>query len=168
MMKSKIAIALFAVFGFAALGVVYLYASRPVPFTPSSAAVDPRFTKADLNKDGKLDQQEFEQYLVTLNKMKMVKVSQETTAGECSTDNADNAAYANEGSYMESALGYAFVPVKSVSETVVTKSKEGGCCGKKKEKEMTASTESGGCCGKKKEKEITASTESGGCCGKKL
>jgi hypothetical protein len=128
-----------------------------VLFTPTSA-VDSRFAGADSNRDGKLNQQEFEQYLAKLNQMKMVKKSESAPAGECDFKNK-NETYAREGSYIESALGYSYVPVKSVTETDVTeiegtenvKSKSGGCCGGKK-KEMTSmsSEKSGGCCGGKK------------------
>ncbi|MDR2438472.1 MAG: hypothetical protein LBE12_03740 [Planctomycetaceae bacterium] len=106
--------------------------------------VDPRFAKADTNQDGKLDQAEFEQYLALLNKMKLAKP-------KVAEPSPIEKRYGNKGSYMESAMGYAFVPVKSVSETVLEK-KEGGCCGKKtkttERTETVETTKTSGCCGK--------------------
>lgn len=119
--------------------------------------VDPRFAKADTNHDGKLDQEEFEQYLALLSKMKLAKP-------KVAEPSLIEKQYGNKGSYMESAMGYAVVPVKSVSETVLEK-KEGGCCGKKTETAKTSPKS--GCCGAKTETaEITETTKESGCCGK--
>ncbi|MDR3234070.1 MAG: hypothetical protein LBT46_10485 [Planctomycetaceae bacterium] len=146
-------IVLSAVFGIAALGAVCLFAGG-FSLTPKEA-VDPRFAAADTDKNGKLDHREFEEYLVRLNRMKIVKVPDTASAGECSGSEKETAS-TSSGNYMESALGYSYVPVKSATEKPMTK--EGGCCGKMKMKEAektgsgteTASMEkSGGCCGKK-------------------
>ncbi|MDR1964215.1 MAG: hypothetical protein LBQ50_10585 [Planctomycetaceae bacterium] len=112
-MKLKSIVILFAVF----IGVVSTVFASETTKIP----VDPRFAKADLNHDGKLDQAEFEQYLALLSKMKLAKP-------KMAAPGTIEKQYGNKGSYMESALGYAFVPVKSVTKTVIEK-KEGSCCG---------------------------------------
>jgi hypothetical protein len=151
-MKLKKIVVLFAMFFCTVLAVVAGEAVKK--------QVDPRFAKADTNQDGKLDQDEFEQYLALLSKMKLVKP-------KVAEPSPIEKRYGNKGSYMESAMGYAVVPVKSVSETVLEK-KEGGCCGKKtKTTETTEITKESGCCGKKtKTTETTEMTKENGCCGK--
>ncbi|MDR2117644.1 MAG: hypothetical protein LBP87_14800 [Planctomycetaceae bacterium] len=151
-MKLKIIIVMFSVF--------FCTVSSVVAEVTVKKTVDPRFARADTNQDGKLDQMEFEQYLALLSKMKLAKPKlPEPTPIE--------KRYGNKGSYMESAMGYAFVPVKSVSETVLEK-KEGGCCGKKsKTTEIVETVKEGGCCGKKTETtEIVETVKENGCCGK--
>ncbi|MDR3198231.1 MAG: hypothetical protein LBU34_10230 [Planctomycetaceae bacterium] len=133
-MKLKKIVVLFAMFFCTVFAVV---AEETV-----KKPVDPRFAKADTNQDGKLDQAEFEQYLALLSKMKLVKP-------KVAEPSPIEKRYGNKGSYMESAMGYAVIPVKSVSETVLEK-KEGGCCGKKMKTttEITETTKESGCCGK--------------------
>ncbi|MDR0611001.1 MAG: hypothetical protein LBG58_12885 [Planctomycetaceae bacterium] len=124
-------------------------------------SIDPRFAKADTNQDGKLDQTEFEQYLALLSKMKLAKP-------KVAEPGPIEKRYGNKGSYMESAMGYAFVPVKSVSEIVLEK-KDGGCCGKKTKTTQTAeineTANASGCCGKMPEKVKTniGSAKCGSC-----
>jgi hypothetical protein len=145
-MKMKITLALLVAF----VSVV----STATAEETAKAPVDPRFAKADLNGDGKLDQAEFEQYLALLSKMKLKKPVKETVP----LTEAEKL-YGKRGSYMESAMGFSVVPVKSVTETAVEK--KGGCCGGKTE--TTVTEKKGGCCGGKAETTVTE--KKGGCCG---
>ncbi|MDR1960308.1 MAG: hypothetical protein LBQ54_14945 [Planctomycetaceae bacterium] len=97
-MKSKY-VAVFAVMLICVSGGLVFLALRK---TPDSAA-DPRFQKADLNKDGRIDETEFRQYAAMLGQMKLTRMK---VIAEEETDSAE-ILYGLEGQYMESALGYA-------------------------------------------------------------
>jgi hypothetical protein len=144
MMKLKRTLVLSALLMFAAVFAA-------LPLIAAEEPLDARFLKADTNKDGKLDKQEFEAFLVYLNTLKLAK-PQKKVAPPTETE----VRYEKPGSYLQSAMGY--VPVKNASITETTESgKSGGCCGGKMKAAETESAEKkGGCCGGTKTTESTS------------
>ncbi|MDR1494135.1 MAG: hypothetical protein LBT05_15650 [Planctomycetaceae bacterium] len=124
------------------LALIAMLTLTVLPFSVLSAdePLDARFAKADANKDGKLDQQEFKAFLVYLNTLKLAKPVKKT-APPTETE----LRYEKSGSYLQSAMGY--VPVKSIA----VPEKSGGCCGGKMKAAETenanAPKSGGGCCG---------------------
>ncbi|MDR3110331.1 MAG: hypothetical protein LBU65_11715 [Planctomycetaceae bacterium] len=141
-----------------ALLVAFVSTVSTVAAETAKAPIAPRFEKADINKDGKLDQAEFEQYLAFLSKMKLKKPVKEVVP-LTETEKL----YGKHGSYMESAMGFSVVPVKSVTVVSVAPEKQGGCCDGAKT-ETTVAEKKGGCCGGAKTEE-TVVEKKGGCCG---
>jgi hypothetical protein len=86
-------------------GVIVLYYAAKFVLPVPNQSLDPRFTDADTNHDGKLDEKELTDYIAVLNQMK-ISAPQKVVTDK--SKNESEKLYGEEGSYLKSAMGATF------------------------------------------------------------